>query len=227
MTTIGFYQIKRQTGWIEVVCGSMFSGKTEELIRRVRRSQIAKQAVQVFKPVIDTRYVAEAVASHNGSQLGATRARNAAEVLALVKPETLVVALDEVQFFDHAIVDACQALADDGKRVICTGLDLDFRGEPFGLMPRLFAVAEQVEKLQAICVCCAAPGTRTQRLIDGRPAHYEDPVILIGAAEAYEPRCRACHVVVGRPSLSISAPEPAGAIPAAAAAVSLPVFRAP
>ena len=227
MTTIGFYQIKRQTGWIEVVCGSMFSGKTEELIRRVKRATIAKQAVQVFKPVIDTRYVPEAVASHNGSQLNAIRARNAAEVLALVKPETQVVALDEVQFFDHAIVDACQQLADDGKRVICTGLDLDFRGEPFGLMPRLFAVAELVEKLQAICVCCGADGTRTQRLIDGRPAHYEDPVIQLGAAEAYEARCRACHVVVGRPGPFISAPDPEGAAPAASVPVSLPVFRSP
>jgi thymidine kinase len=226
MTTFGFYQIKRSTGWIEVICGSMFSGKTEELIRRVKRAQIGKQKVQVFKPVIDTRYAPDAVSSHAGNQLGAVRARNAAEVLALVAEDTHVVALDEVQFFDHAIVDLCQALADAGKRVLCTGLDLDFRGEPFGLMPRLFAVAEHVEKLQAICVCCGAPGTRTQRLIDGRPAHYEDPVIMIGAAEAYEPRCRACHVVVGRPAPAFAQPAEGGEAAGAPAPVSLPVFRA-
>lgn len=225
MTTFGFYQIKRSSGWIEVICGSMFSGKTEELIRRVKRAQIAKQKVQVFKPVIDTRYVAEAVSSHSGSTLACVRTRSASEVLALVADDTQVIALDEIQFFDPAIVEAAQALADAGKRVLCTGLDMDFRGEPFGPMQRLLAVAEHIEKLQAICVCCGAPGTRTQRLLDGRPAHHDEPVILIGASEAYEPRCRACHMVPGR-----AGAVAAGAAPSAESQsplpVSLPAFRA-
>ncbi len=221
MSTFGFYHIKRSSGWIEVICGSMFSGKTEELIRRVKRAQIAKQKVQVFKPVVDTRYAPELINSHSGGQLEAVRVRNAREVLALVAEDTALVALDEVQFFDPDIVDACQMLADAGKRVLCTGLDQDFRAEPFSFMPRLMAIAENVEKLQAICVCCGAPGTRTQRLIDGRPAHYEDPIIMIGAAEAYEPRCRACHVLVGRPvAIQPEAPAADGT-----AGVTLPSFR--
>jgi thymidine kinase len=216
MTTFGFYQIKRSTGWIELICGSMFSGKTEELIRRVRRAQIAKQKVQVFKPTVDNRYAPERVNSHAGAQTDAIRVRASHEILALVQEDTQVVAIDEVQFFDPEVLDVCQRLADGGKRVLCTGLDLDFRGEPFGIMPRLLAVAEHVEKLQAICMSCGAPATRTQRLIDGRPADYNDPVILIGAAEAYEPRCRACHVVTGRPNAQA---EPNSA------PVSLPAFR--
>jgi thymidine kinase len=221
MTTFGFYQIKRSTGWIEVICGSMFSGKTEELIRRVKRAQIARQKVQVFKPVIDNRYVAERVSSHAGGQIDSTRVRAAHEILALVQEDAQVVAIDEVQFFEPEVVDICQRLADGGKRVLCTGLDLDFRGEPFGVIPQLLAVAEHVEKLQAICMSCGAPATRTQRLIDGRPADYNDPVILIGAAEAYEPRCRACHVVTGRPLQA----HPAQPIEQGAGVVSLPAFR--
>ncbi|MDB5098545.1 MAG: Thymidine kinase [Cyanobacteria bacterium RYN_339] len=216
MTTFGFYQIKRSTGWIELICGSMFSGKTEELIRRVKRAQIARQKVQVFKPTMDNRYAEELVNSHAGGQTEAVRVRASHEILALVTEDTQVVAIDEVQFFDAGVLDVCQRLADGGKRVLCTGLDLDFRGEPFGIIPQLMAVAEHVEKLQAICMSCAAPATRTQRLIDGRPADYNDPVILIGAAEAYEPRCRACHVVTGRPHQQTEA---------AIAPVSLPAFR--
>lgn len=219
MTTFGFYQIKRSSGWIEVICGSMFSGKTEELIRRVKRAQIARQKVQVFKPEVDTRYATETVNSHGGGQMEAIKARTASEVLALVAEDTQVVALDEVQFFDEGTAEACETLAYQGKRVICSGLDLDFRGEPFGWMPRLITLAEHVEKLQAICMVCGSPGTRTQRLVDGRPAHYDEAVILIGAAEAYEPRCRACHVVPGKGG---------GAEvrhPAVAAAVSLPSFK--
>src|SRR5690349_9549247 len=132
MTHVEFYQIKR-TGWIEVVCGSMFSGKTEELIRRVKRAQIARQKVQVFKPVIDNRYAPELVNSHAGGQIVAQRAHNALEIMSLIEEDTHVVAIDEVQFFDEAIIDLCQHLADGGKRVICTGLDMDFRGEPFML----------------------------------------------------------------------------------------------
>ncbi|HEY9722258.1 MAG TPA: thymidine kinase [Oscillatoriaceae cyanobacterium] len=201
MTPSGFTLIPRSSGWIEVICGGMFSGKTEELIRRVKRAQIARQRVQVFKPVIDDRYAPERVNSHAGAQLDAIRATSAREVLERVCADTQVVAIDEVQFFDEVIIAVAQHLADSGRRVIVTGLDLDFRGEPFGFMPRLLAVAEHVEKLQAICLHCGAPATRTQRLIDGRPAHYDDPVILIGASEQYEARCRGCHQIEGAPRL--------------------------
>jgi len=186
------------SGWIEVVCGSMFSGKTEELIRRLRRAQIARQKIQVFKPAIDTRYSERAIASHNGLQEGAIPVGNAAELAALADPEATVIAIDEVQFFDPAIVAVCSALADQGKRVICAGLDMDFRAEPFGPLPQLLAVAEQVDKLQAICVVCGAPASRTQRLIEGQPAFYDDPVVLVGASEVYEARCRVHHCVPRR-----------------------------
>jgi thymidine kinase len=187
-------------GWIEVICGSMFSGKTEELIRRVKRATIARQKVQVFKPVIDTRYNVEKVSSHNGMQFDARPVPRAADILALVSEDTEVVAVDEVQFFDWEIADVCAALARRGKRVIAAGLDTDFRGEPFGPMPLLMAEAELVDKLQAICVKCGATASRTQRLINGRPARYDDPVIMVGAAEVYEARCRACHEVHGKPN---------------------------
>lgn len=181
-------------GWIEVIAGPMFSGKSEELIRRVTRAVLAKQNVQVFKHAIDDRYVQLAVASHAGRTLEATLVGSAPDLLARLKPGTQVVAIDEAQFLDAAIVEAVERLADAGKRVIVAGLDLDFRGEPFGSMPELIARAEVVEKLTAICRCGLA-ATRTQRLIQGRPAHYDDPTVLVGAAESYEPRCRSCHVV--------------------------------
>lgn len=199
MTPFGFHYHPHHAGWIEVVCGGMFSGKTEELIRRVTRARIARQRVQVFKPVMDDRYAPGMVNSHAGSRLEAVRARTSAEIAAMVEEDAQVVAIDEVQFFDPELIALCQRLANGGKRVVCTGLDLDFRGEPFGFMPSLLAVAEHVEKLQAICLACGAPATRSQRLIDGHPARYDDPVILIGATEAYEARCRACHVVPGHP----------------------------
>jgi len=186
---------KPTSGWIEVICGSMFSGKTEELIRRVRRAQIARQKVQVFKPAIDTRYVKWEVASHNGMQLEAMPVENMAQLRALLEPDTTVIAIDEGQFFDEGLVDLCEGLADQGMRVIIAGLDMDFRGEPFGPMPMLMARAEQVDKVQAICVVCGGPASRTQRLIDGHPAAYDDPIILVGASEVYEARCRGCHVV--------------------------------
>jgi thymidine kinase len=182
-------------GWIEVICGSMFSGKTEELIRRVRRAQIARQKVQVFKPAIDTRYAEREVASHNGLQVEALPVEDTAQIRALLDPDTTVVALDEVQFFNDEVVDLCEELANRGVRVIVAGLDLNFRGEPFGPMPELMARAERVDKLQAICVVCGGPASRTQRLINGRPAAYDDPVILVGAKEVYEARCRGCHRV--------------------------------
>ena len=186
---------KPSGGWIEVVCGSMFSGKTEELIRRVRRAKIARQKVQVFKPAIDTRYAEREVTSHNGLQVEAVPVENTAQVRELVEADTTVVALDEVQFFDQDVVALCEELADRGARVIVAGLDMDFRGVPFGPVPALVARAEHVQKLQAICVVCGGPASRTQRIINGQPAAYDDPVILVGAEEAYEARCRGCHEV--------------------------------
>ena len=186
---------RQDRGWIEVICGSMFSGKTEELIRRVRRAQIARQKVQVFKPRLDDRYLVEKVASHNGVHLDAVVVREAREIPQLVDPDTTVVVIDEGQFFDWVIADVCNFLADNGRRVIIAGLDMDFRGEPFGPMPLLMAQAEQVDKLQAICVVCGAPASRSQRLINGQPAFYDDPIIMVGADEVYEARCRHCHQV--------------------------------
>ncbi len=199
-------------GWLEVVCGSMFSGKTEELIRRVKRAQIARQKVQVFKPRIDTRYSAVQVASHNGVLHTAVPVGGSAELEGLVEPDTTVVAIDEAQFFDEGVVDLCKRLTHNGVRVIAAGLDLDFRGEPFGPMPLLMAEAEMVDKLQAICVVCGAPASRTQRLIDGQPANYDDPIILVGAKENYEARCRHCHEVPRAEQGIIEVPieDPAG-----------------
>jgi thymidine kinase len=177
----------------------MFSGKTEELIRRVRRAQIAKQKVQVFKPVIDDRYGVQKITSHNGLYVEALPVQDAITILDLVEPDTTVVAVDEIQFFDWQISRVCSELASRGIRVIAAGLDMDFRGEPFGPMPVLMAEAEQVNKLQAICMVCGRPASRTQRLIDGKPASYDDPVIFVGASEVYEARCRHCHRVPGKP----------------------------
>ena len=185
-------------GWIELICGSMFSGKTEELIRRVKRAEIARQKVQVFKHALDTRYAQKKVASHSGAETQAVIVKEAAAILRLVEADTEVVAIDEAQFFDWSIANVCATLADQGKRVIAAGLDMDFRGEPFGPMPSLMAQAELVDKLQAICVMCGAPASRTQRLIDGRPAKYDDPVIMVGASEVYEARCRLHHEVPGK-----------------------------
>ena len=187
---------KPNGGWIEVICGSMFCGKTEELIRRVRRAQIARQKVQVFKPAIDTRYAKREVTSHNGMQVEAVPVESVSQLQTLIEQDTTVVALDEAQFFDDTIVTLCDTLAIQGTRVIIAGLDMDFRGEPFGPMPTLMARAERVDKLQAICVVCGGPASRTQRLINGQPAAYNDPIILVGASEVYEARCRGCHKVI-------------------------------
>lgn len=186
---------KPSSGWIEVICGSMFCGKTEELIRRVRRAQIARQKVQVFKPAIDTRYARREVTSHNGLQIHAVPVENVTQIRTLIEQDTTVIALDEVQFFDDAIVALCEELATQGTRVIVAGLDMDFRGEPFGPVPALMARAERVDKLQAICVVCGGPASHTQRLINDRPAAYDDPIILVGASEVYEARCRGCHEI--------------------------------
>lgn len=186
-------------GWIELVCGSMFSGKTEELLRRIRRAEIARKRLQVFKPKVDDRYGIIRVASHDGLAWdNAQVVENAAEILTHVQPDTEVVAIDEIQFFDWAIADVVTDLADRGIRVIGAGLDQDFRGEPFGPMPLLLSLAERIDKLHAICVVCGASASRTQRLIDDRPANYHDPIILVGGSESYEARCRHCHKVPGK-----------------------------
>jgi thymidine kinase len=190
----------KQDGSLELICGSMFSGKTEELLRRIRRAEIARKKVQIFKPAIDSRYGVERVASHNGlAREDAIVVACAQEILDRVEPDTEVVAIDEVQFFDDAVAHVADLLAGRGLRVIAAGLDQDFRGEPFGPISTLMALAEYVDKLQAICVVCGAPASRTQRLIDGRPARFDDPVILVGGSESYEARCRNCHEVPGKP----------------------------
>jgi len=182
-------------GWVEVIIGPMYSGKSEELIRRIRRIKIAKQKVQVFKPEIDNRYSNVDVVSHCGAKIEAVSVIDSTQILGLLDEDTQVVAIDEVQFFDNGIIDVITTLADNNKRVICAGLDMDFRGVPFGPIPTLLAVAEFIDKIQAICVVCGNPATRTQRLINGKPAKYEDPIVLIGATESYEARCRKCHIV--------------------------------
>jgi len=182
-------------GSVEVICGSMFSGKTDELIRRLRRATIARQHVQVFKPAIDIRYAVEKVSSHAGSDFAAIPIEKAAEIYERLDKQATVVAIDEAQFFDDEIIQVVEKLADQKIRVIVAGLDTDFRGEPFGPMPELMARAEHVEKLQAICMVCGEPASRTQRLVNGNPARFHDPVVIVGAAEMYEARCRTHHEV--------------------------------
>lgn len=186
-------------GWIEVISGVMFSGKSEELIRRVRRAIIAKKKVQVFKSHLDERYAGiYSISSHDGRSVEAIPIDTPDQIAQLVLPDTQVVAIDEAQFLDPSIVDLATALANRGTRVILAGTDSDFRGEPFGPMPQLLAVAEVVDKLHAICVICGNPASRNQRLIGGKPARYDSPTIMVGSTEAYEARCRACHSVPRR-----------------------------
>ena len=182
-------------GSIEVVCGSMFSGKTDELIRRLVRATIAKQKVQVFKPAIDVCYAVEKVTSHAGSNFDAIPVEKSAEILDKMDKDTTVVGIDEAQFFDSEIVNVVQKLAERGIRVLIAGLDMDFRGEPFGPMPVLMSMAERVDKLHAICMVCGDEASRTQRLVNGKPARYDDPVVIVGASELYEARCRVHHEV--------------------------------
>jgi len=182
-------------GSIEVICGSMFSGKTDELIRRLVRATIAKQKVQVFKPAIDVRYAVEKVTSHAGSDYDAIPVQRAAEIRDKLEPDTTVVGVDEAQFFDPEVVQVAEELATRGIRVLVAGLDTDFRGEPFGPMPVLMSMAEQVDKLHAICMICGNEASRTQRLVNGRPARFDDPVVIVGASEMYEARCREHHEV--------------------------------
>ncbi|NWG34357.1 MAG: thymidine kinase [Chloroflexi bacterium] len=187
--------MRHTNGSIEVVCGSMFSGKTDELIRRLVRAVIAKQKVQVFKPAIDVRYAVEKVTSHTGSNFDAIPVEKAAEIRSKLEADTTVVGIDEAQFFDPDIIPIVQELAGSGIRVIVAGLDMDFRGEPFGPMPLLMSTAERVDKLHAICMVCGDEASRTQRLVNGKPARYDDPVVIVGASELYEARCRKHHEV--------------------------------
>lgn len=186
-------------GWIEVIAGVMFSGKSEELIRRVRRAMIARKRVQVFKSHLDGRYAGiYAISSHDGRSVEAVPVDSSAQIAQCLDPMAHVIAIDEAQFLDDSIVDLTTSLAARGRRVIVAGTDTDFRGEPFGPMPQLMAIAEVVDKLHAICVLCGSPASRNQRLVEGRPARYDSPVIQVGGTESYEARCRACHQVPRR-----------------------------
>ncbi|HET6785917.1 MAG TPA: thymidine kinase [Erysipelotrichaceae bacterium] len=195
------YQMYRP-GYIEVISGCMFAGKTEELIRRIKTLEFAKKNVLVFKPAIDNRYSNTKVVSHAGSSVESIVVPDARSILDFVKDDTDVIAIDEIQFFDEDVLLVCDYLAKKGKRVMCAGLDTDFRAEPFGVMPRLITDAEFVTKLTAVCMKCGAPATRTQRLVNGKPAKFTDPIIMVGAAEAYEARCRHCHEVIGKPEIT-------------------------
>jgi thymidine kinase len=187
------------SGWIEVISGVMFSGKSEELIRRVRRAVIARKKVQVFKSHLDERYAGiYQVSSHDGRTVEAMPVDNTEQIAKRIARDTQVVGIDEAQFLDDGIVELTTSLAHRGLRVIVAGTDLDFRGEPFGFMPQLMAIAELVDKLHAICVICGGPASRNQRLIGGRPARYDSPTIMVGGEESYEARCRACHRVPRR-----------------------------
>ncbi|MDI6740263.1 MAG: thymidine kinase [Candidatus Edwardsbacteria bacterium] len=191
-----------QHGQLEVICGCMFSGKTEELIRRLKRATYAKQRVQIFKHAFDDRYDDLAIASHNGQKLPTFPAGKVDEILRALDNDVEVVGIDEVQFFGPEIVPALEEIVNRGIRVIVSGLDQDFRGEPFGPIPQLLAEAEKVDKLTAICSSCGEPATRSQRLLNGRPASYDSEVVSIGSSEKYEPRCRKCHEVPNRPDRS-------------------------
>ncbi|MDA3931843.1 MAG: thymidine kinase [Tenericutes bacterium] len=191
--------LNQKEGWIEVVTGPMFAGKTEELLRRIKRLDYAKQNIIVFKPTIDNRYGEDHVVSHDHNKTYSINISEAKEILNYVTKKTQVVAIDEIQFLDEEVVDICEYLANKGIRVIVSGLDRNFRGDEFSFMPRLLALAEYVTKLTAICVKCQTPASRTQRIINGKPAKYNDPIILVGAKDSYEARCRDCHEVPNRP----------------------------
>ncbi len=187
--------LKCKDGWIEIICGSMFAGKTEELIRRINRIHYARKSIITFKPVIDNRYDKQAIVSHSQKKVDSIPVSSSKEILEHITELPYAVAIDEAQFFDEGLIDIVERLANSGVRVIIAGLDMTFKGEPFGIMPELMARAEYITKLQAICQVCGAPATRTQRIIDGRPADYDDPIILVSASEKYEARCRHCHQV--------------------------------
>lgn len=191
---MNYYEGKK--GWVEAIVGPMFAGKTEELIRRIKRMEYAHKNYIVFKPAIDNRYSISEVVSHNKKSVKAIPISHGSEMKRFITPQIQAVVIDEVQFFDATFIKYVMELADKGYRVICGGLDTDFRGEPFGVVGPILAVAEQVTKLTAICSVCGAEATRTQRIIEGQPAFYDDPVILVGEKESYEARCRCCHTVI-------------------------------
>jgi len=180
--------IDEGTGWIEVICGSMFSGKSEELIRRLRRAKIAKQKVQVFKPKVDNRYSQNQIVSHSDQRIASESIGSAQEILERLKPDTQVVGIDEAQFLGMELVDICDRLANEGRRVIVAGLDQDYRGKPFEPIPQLLAIAEDITKTLAVCMVCGRPANKSQRLVKNRER------VLVGAEGAYEPRCRRCFV---------------------------------
>lgn len=186
MDTLSLHHVPSDTGWIEVICGCMFSGKTEELIRRLRRAQIAKQNVAVFKPNIDMRYSATHIVSHSEQFLNSKLVKNAREILEAVG-DAQVIGIDEAQFFGDDLIEVCETLANNGKRVIVAGLDQDYRGKPFGPIPYLLAVAEYITKTLAICVVCGNPADRTQRKTKAKD------LVVVGAKDIYEARCRKCH----------------------------------
>lgn len=186
----------RKVGWIECICGSMFSGKSEELLRRIKRGIIAKQNVLLFKPSIDDRYSLDKVSTHNGNSYESISISSADEIYKFINNKKYdIIGIDEIQFFDSNIVKVINKLADDGIRVIVAGLDMDFKGEPFYPMPEIMAISEIVTKLHAVCSVCGNEASISQRLINGEPASYNDPVVVIGASESYEARCRHCHKV--------------------------------
>ncbi|HZT42051.1 MAG TPA: thymidine kinase [Chthonomonadaceae bacterium] len=190
---------RKPSGSITIICGSMFSGKTEELIRLVRRAMHARKQVQVFKSSLDTRCETTVIRTHDDICFNAVAVPDSRALSERLEPGVEVVGIEEVQFFDDEIVPLCQQLADRGVQVIAAGLDQDFRGLPFGFMPGLLALADNVLKLHAICKVCGAEASRTQRLVNGRPAAWDEPTILIGAEETYEARCRHCHRIANRP----------------------------
>lgn len=185
-------------GWIEIVTGPMFAGKSEELIRRIKRLEYAKKKVLVFRPRIDNRYSLDEVVSHSNNRRKSIVIDAAKDILPFINEDTYAVVIDEIQFLDHELIPLSEHLANIGIRVILGGLDSDFRGEPFAVTSEMMARAEFVTKLTAICVRCGSPATKTQRIVNGKPAHYLDPIVVVGAAEAYEPRCRHCHKVLGK-----------------------------
>jgi thymidine kinase len=180
-------------GSLTVICGCMFAGKSEELVRQARRALYARKRIQVFKPTLDSRIDPTKVVSHAGARFEATAVKDVAELAALILPDTEMVFIDEVQFFEATLPELCMTLADGGVDIVCAGLDQDFRRQPFGPMAELLALADDIIKLHAICMKCGAPASHTYRSVNGRPAHHDDPVVLIGASERYEARCRRCY----------------------------------
>lgn len=189
---------EHSAGWIEIICGPMFAGKTEELIRRIERMKYAKKNYIVFKPIIDNRYSNTSIVSHSNYKAEAINIERPSEIKKYVNELTQSIIIDEAQFFSKEIIPIIQEYADNGLRIICAGLDTDFKGEPFGIIPELLAIAEKITKLTAICMVCGAEASRTQRIINGVPAFYDDSVVMVGAKEAYEARCRICHKVLIR-----------------------------